>query len=124
MRWLVLALGVALATRIVPGIRCDDVGTLAIVAIVLSFFNSFLKPLLVLFTFPFILVTMGVGMIVINALLFLFAGRLVEGFTVAGFWSAVGGALVVSATNLLVSRLLRNRPPPSRPPGRGDVIDV
>ena len=122
-----LALGVALATRLVPGIHCDDVGTLAIVAILLSFFNSFLKPLLVLFTLPFILVTMGVGIIVINALLFLLAAHLVDGFKVAGFWPAVGGALVVSVTNFFVSRFLR-RPPPSPPrrppPGGGDVIDV
>src|SRR5476649_362380 len=86
LRWMILALGVALATKLVPGIRCDDGGTLLMVAVVLSFFNSFLKPLLVLFTLPFILVTMGVGMVVINALLFLFAGRLVSGFYVAGFW--------------------------------------
>jgi putative membrane protein len=97
-----------------------------IVAILLSFFNSFLKPLLVLFTLPFILVTMGVGMIVINALLFLFAAHLVSGFVVTGFWPAVGGALVVSITNFFVSSLLRSRPPPPPrgPPGRGDVIDV
>jgi putative membrane protein len=126
VRWLVLALGVALATKLVPGIRCDDGMTLVIVAILLSFFNSFLKPLLVLFTLPFILVTMGVGMIVINALLFLFAAHLVDGFHVAGFWSAVGGALVVSITNFFVSSLLRSRPPPPPrgPSGRGDVIDV
>jgi len=98
-RWLVLALGVTLATKLVPGIRCDDLDTLIAVVVLLSLFNTFLKPLLVLFTLPFILVTMGIGMIVINALLFLFVGRLVDGFHVAGFWSAVGGALVVSATN-------------------------
>ncbi len=124
LRWLILALGVALATKLVPGIHCDDGGTLLIVAVVLSFFNSFLKPLLVLFTLPFILVTMGVGIVVINALLFLFAGRLVSGFYVAGFWSAVGGALVVSITNFFVSRLLRNDRPPRPPTGGGNVIDV
>jgi putative membrane protein len=127
-RWLVLALGVTLATKLIPGIRCDDVGTLIAVAVLLSLFNTFLKPLLVLFTLPFILVTMGLGMIVINALLFLFVGRLVDGFHVAGFWSAVGGALVVSATNFFISRFLRSRPPPpprTGPPGNGgETIDI
>jgi putative membrane protein len=125
VRWLVIALGVALATKIVPGIGCNDGGSLLIVAILLSFFNSFLKPLLVLFTLPFILVTMGLGMIVINALLFLAAGSLVHGFHVGGFWPAVGGAIVVSITNFFVSRLLR-RPParPRGPSGKGDIIDV
>jgi putative membrane protein len=126
-RWLVLALGVILATKLVPGIHCDGGGSLIAVVVVLSFFNAFLKPLLVLFTLPFILVTMGIGMIVINALLFLFVGRLVDGFHVAGFWSAVGGALVVSITNFFVSRFLRSRPPPpprAGPPGKGETIDI
>ena len=128
VRWLVLALGVALATKLVPGIRCDDGVTLVIVAILLSFFNSFLKPLLVLFTLPFILVTMGLGMVVINALLFLLAGRLVSGLFVSGFGSAVGGALVVSATHFVINRLARKKPGPPSPPGSrekgDDVIDI
>ena len=127
-RWLVMALGVILAAKLVPGIRFDDVGSLIAVVVLLSLFNSFLKPLLVLFTLPFILVTMGIGIIVINALLFLFVGRLVEGFHVAGFWSALWGALVVSVTNFFVSRFLRSRqPPPPRagpPGGGGETIDI
>ena len=131
-RLLVLALGVALATKLVPGIRCDDGFTLIAVAFVLSIFNTFLKPLLVLFTLPFILVTMGLGIIVINALLFLLVSHIVgASFHVAGFGSAVWGALVVSATNFLVSGIRGRRgppPPPPPPPGSGDarndVIDI
>ena len=114
-RWAVLALGVTLATKIVPGISCTDGTTLLAVVVLLSFFNAILKPLLVLFTLPFIVVTMGLGVVVINALLFLLVGRLVAGFHVDGFWSAVGGALVVSVTNLILSLLLRG----GRPPGSG-----
>ena len=131
LRWLVLALGVTLATRIVPGIRCDDGMTLIAVVVLLSFFNAILKPLLVLFTLPFILVTMGLGVVVINALLFMFVGRLVEGFFVAGFWPAVGGSLVVSITNLLLSAFVKGGgkkrgppPPPPDKPKRDDVIDI
>ncbi|HEX3730391.1 MAG TPA: phage holin family protein [Opitutaceae bacterium] len=128
MRWGILALGVILATRLVPGIHCDDLLTLLAVVLLLSLFNAILKPVLVLFTLPFILVTMGLGMVVINALLFLLAGRLVQGFYVAGFWSAVGGALVLSATHFIVSRLTRRPPPPPAPPAAGrradDVIDI
>jgi putative membrane protein len=129
VRWLILAIGVLLATQLISGIRCDGLGTLIAVVLVLSLFNAILKPLLVLFTLPFILVTMGLGIIVINALLFLLAGRLVPGFFVAGFGSAIGGALVVSATNFIASRLTRQppRPPPSAPgapAARDDVIDI
>lgn len=138
LRWAILALGVVIATRLVEGIRCDDAAALIVVVLLLSFFNAILKPILVLFTLPFILVTMGLGIVVINALLFLFVGRLVDGFHVTGFWPAVGGAIIVSITNFLVSRLLRpatapapaNRPaggspPPRRVQGKSeDVIDI
>ena len=128
VRWLVLALGVMIATKIVPGIACDDGPTLVVVVLLLSFFNAILKPLLVLFTLPFILLTMGLGVVVINALLFLLVGRLVEGFYVAGFWSAFFGSLIVSFTNLVLSGFTGKRPGPppprERPRGGGDVIDI
>lgn len=128
LRWIILALGVMLATKIVSGITCDDGVTLLAVVLLLSFFNAILKPLLVLFTLPFILITMGLGVVVINALLFMLVGRLVDGFHVAGFWSAVGGSLVVSITNLLVSSFVRTRAvapgPPAPPKAKDDVIDI
>src|SRR5687767_7461311 len=129
VRWLVLALGVMIATKIIPGIRCDNGSTLIVVVLLLSFFNAILKPLLVLFTLPFILITMGLGVLLINALLFLLVGELVNGFFVNGFWSALGGSLVVSATNLIVSVVTRSaKIDPPRPKDRkakgDDVIDV
>lgn len=131
VRWAVLALGVTIATKIVPGIECRDGTTLLVVVLLLSFCNAILRPLLVLFTLPFIVLTMGLGVLVINALLFLLVGKLVDGFHVAGFWSAVGGALVVSVTNLLLSLLMRGSggPPPSQRRDaprakRDDVIDI
>jgi putative membrane protein len=132
LRWLILALGVILATRLIPGIRCDDGGTLVAVVLLLSLFNAILKPVLVLFTLPFILLTMGLGMVVINALLFLLAGRLVHGFHVDSFGAAIGGALVISVTNFVLSRLTRRPPPAPPPPGRpgggpaarDDAIDI
>jgi putative membrane protein len=124
VRWGVLALGVALAAHIVPGIGYDDFTTLVVVVLLLSFFNLFLKPLLVLFTLPFIVLTMGLGLIVINALLFLFVSWLVKEFHVHSFWSALGGACVVSVTNFVMSRVLR-APAPTRPTAkRDDVIDI
>lgn len=128
VRWVILAVGVLLAEKLVPGISCDNGLTLAVVVLLLSFFNVVLKPLLLLFTLPFVILTMGLGIWIINAGLFYLVGRLVEGFHVAGFGSALLGALVVSVTNLM-SRFLGSPPkPPGGPrpgtPKRDDVIDI
>ncbi|MEJ1974563.1 MAG: phage holin family protein [Lacunisphaera sp.] len=128
LRWFVLALGVILSTKLVPGIHCDDGLTLVVVVLVLSFFNVVLKPVLLLFTLPFIVLSLGLGIWLINAFIFLAVGRLVNGFHVAGFGSALLGALIVSVTNMVMNRLMRPPTPPSaRPPGggkRNDVIDI
>lgn len=142
LRWAILALGVTLATKLGIGISCDSGTTLLVVVVLLSFFNVILKPLMVLFTLPFILLTLGLGMVVINALLFLLVGRLVDGFHVDSFWSAVGGAVVVGVTNLVLSAFTRKprgpgavragrwgpgRPKPSRPTSsisRADGVSI
>jgi len=130
LRWVVLGLGVVLSTKLVPGIKCDDPLTLAVVVLLLSFFNVVLKPLLLLFTLPFILLSLGLGVWIINALLFYVVGRIVDGFHVAGFGSAMLGALIVSVTTLVMDRIMRPPTPPSpprNPPGGGkrdDVIDI
>lgn len=133
VRWSVLALGVTIATKIIPGIHYDTLGTLVVVVLLLSLFNAVLKPLLVLFSLPFIVLSLGLGVLLINALLFMLVGRLVQGFVVETFWSALGGALIVSLTNLVLSILIGKKP---RPPGAGggtpparkakpdDVIDI
>jgi putative membrane protein len=124
VRWLVLALGVILATKLVPGISCSDGTTLIVVVLLLSLFNAVLKPILLLFTLPFIILTMGLGVILINALLFFWAGSLVEGFYVASLWSALWGGMVVSATNLVASLIVRSPPKSQKPAKRDDVIDI
>jgi putative membrane protein len=129
VRWIVLAVGVVIATHVVSGIHCSDTRALVVAVVLLSFFNAMLKPLLLLFTLPFIILTMGLGIVVINAILFLFVGNIVPGFTVDGFWSAVGGSLVLSVTSIVMNGFLRSAGPrtpprPKGPPGGGDVIDI
>jgi putative membrane protein len=131
VRWSVLALGVTIATKIVPGIHYDTLGTLIVVVLLLSLFNAVLKPILVLFSLPFIVLTLGLGVLLINALLFMLVGRLVEGFVVDGFWHALGGALIVSLTNVFISVLIGKKPqvrgPGAAAPRKAkpdDVIDI
>ncbi|HEY4301251.1 MAG TPA: phage holin family protein [Candidatus Didemnitutus sp.] len=129
LRWAVLAIGVAVSAKLVRGISYDTGATLALVALLLALFNAFLKPLIVLFTLPFIVVTLGIGIWFINALLFFAAGRMVSGFRVETFGAALLGALIVSVTNLLLTRLINPaRPTPGGPGPRrekaDDVIDI
>ena len=125
MRWAILAVGVALSAVIVPGITYDSGVTLLVVVALLSLFNAILKPVLVIFTLPFVVLSLGLGIWFINALLFLAVSKLVTGFYVHDFWSALWGALIVSLTNFFLSGLLRARRVPRPPPPKpDDVIDI
>jgi len=117
VRMVVIALGVVIAAHTSNGISYHGPGsfgphgwgTLALVALALSLFNMVLKPLLVVFTLPFVILTFGLGLWVINALLFLLAGAVVPGFEVASFGSALWGSLVVSVVSLMVYLMLGPR---------------
>ncbi len=111
VRWLVLALGVTLAEKLVDGVDCKDGATLFVVVVLLSFFNAVIRPVLVLFTLPFIVLTMGLGLVVINALLFLLVGELVPGVEVSGCGSAFWGAVIVGLTNFFMTLVMKQRPP-------------
>jgi putative membrane protein len=107
--WLLLAAGVLAAAHLVPGISYDSLASLVIVVLLLSLLNAFLKPILLLFTLPFIVLTMGIGVLFINAFLFLIVGRLVEGFYVAGFGSAFVGGLIISILTFIINSLFSGR---------------
>lgn len=127
--WGVTALAVLVATRIIPGIRYESGTSLLVAALLLGLLNAFVRPLLVLLTAPLVLVTLGLFIWVINALLLQLVGRLVKGFEVAGFWPALGGAAVMSLVTLALNAVVRPRPKPARRPAPprdpgGPVIDV
>lgn len=104
--WLLIALGVLLAAHTSSGIHYQDSASLVLVVLLFSFFNLVLKPLLVFFTLPFIMVTFGLGIWIINAVVLWFVSELVPGFYVASFGSALWGAFVISLTSLVVNMLL------------------
>ncbi|MGJ8654310.1 MAG: phage holin family protein [Opitutaceae bacterium] len=106
--WLLIALGVLLASNTSQGISYDTNAALIFAVILLSLCNVFFKPLLMVFSLPFIILTFGIGIWIINALLFLFVGWLVEGFHVLTFGSALWGALVVSITGGVANLLFGN----------------
>lgn len=107
--WILIALGVVIAANTSDQIRYDDASALFLAVLILSFLNVVIKPLLVLFTLPFVVITMGLGMWIINALLFMMVGNLVEGFYVDSFSAALWGALVLSLTSLAMNSLFSRR---------------
>ena len=125
--WLILAIGTFLAAYLIPGISYGgDWGTLLLVVLILSVLNVLLKPLLILFTLPFILLTLGLGIWLINGLLLYLASRIVDTFHVDSFLVALLGSLVISFTHFVANRLFERQPRQGKVfKGRkDDVIDV
>ncbi|MSU33914.1 MAG: phage holin family protein [Pedosphaera sp.] len=127
-RWLVLTLGILVANHLVRGVAYRSVGALLVASLLLGFCNAFVRPILVLLTFPILLITFGLFYFVINAGLLWAVGSLVRGFEVNGFWAAFWGGLVISLVGWIVNRLLGH---PSdvqirtaRSDGKSRVIDV
>ena len=103
IRWAVSTLGLWVARALVPGIRIEGALTLWMAALLLGFVNAVVRPLLVLFTFPITLLTLGLFLLVINAAMLGLVAALLERFSIDGFWSALAGALVVSLVSWLVT---------------------
>lgn len=104
--WTINAVALLALPYVVPSIAVASFGTALLVALVLGFVNAVLRPLLVLLTLPVTLLTLGLFIFVINALLFQLAGALVSGFQVGGFWSSFFGAIVYSLISWALSTLL------------------
>lgn len=106
LRILLTALAVMLAANVVPGIAVSGFWTAVLVAIVLGLLNVTLGNLLKLLTFPLTIVTLGLFLLVINALMF-WAASFVKGFHVAGFWPAFFGSLIVTLVSVITKHLFR-----------------
>ena len=104
--WIVNALALLALPYVVSTIQVAGFGTALLVAVVLGLINALLRPLLVLLTLPVTLLTLGLFIFVINALLFQLAGSLVDGFHVGGFWSALIGSIGYSVISWLLSAIL------------------
>lgn len=102
VRLLVTAILVTLIANFMEGVSVDSFATSIVVAIVLGLLNLFVKPILVLFTLPVTLVTFGLFLLVINALIIMLCNNLVNGFSVANFWYALLFSILLSLGQTLV----------------------
>lgn len=104
--WILNAVALLIVAYLVPGITVASFGSAMVAALVLGLLNVLVRPVLVVLTLPITVVTLGLFLLVINALLFWFAGSILKGFEVAGFGWALLGALIYSAVTLLLVRVL------------------
>jgi putative membrane protein len=134
-RSLITGLAVWMAANIVPGINYTPKG-LILAALLLGILNAFVRPIMVLLSLPLLIFTLGLFILVINAVLLYWVGRLLQpNFMVESFGSAFWGSLVISLVSLVLNSLtksgdsrlqFRRGKPPPRPPkdDDGPVIDV
>lgn len=113
LRCVVIGLGLAAAAGTHPGIAVETNLDLVLVSLCVGVLNAFLRPILILFTLPFVLLTLGLGLVVINALVVLLAGQLVAGFILESFWAALWAAILVSIASMITNWLFRSTKPGS-----------
>ncbi|NLY28226.1 MAG: phage holin family protein [Alcaligenaceae bacterium] len=104
--WILNAVALLVVAYILPGITVASFGSALIAALVLGLLNALVKPVLIVLTLPITVVTLGLFLLVLNALVFWFAGSILKGFQVNGFWWAVIGAIVYSIVSGLLSNLI------------------
>ena len=105
-RWIVNAAALLLVAYLYPGVTVASFWAAMLAALVLGLVNALIRPLLVLLTLPVTVLTLGLFLFVINALMFWLVAEIVSGFQVTGFWAALIGSVLYSLITLLTSWLL------------------
>ncbi len=136
-QWVITTIAVLVTAQIVSGIRYDTSAGLIAASLLLGILNAFLRPVLLLLSLPLVVFSLGLFLIVINAVLLYLVGQVVSTFHVDSFSSAFWGALLISIITVIANALtggaqIRGKAPstPSRPerpqppPGSGPIIDV
>lgn len=108
IRWLIITLAVMGASHIISGISYNSTGVLIGAALLLGIINALIRPVLLLLSLPFIIITMGFFILVINALLLLFVSAVIPGFHVDGFWSALFAGIVIGIISWILSSFFRS----------------
>lgn len=107
IRWLLGAVALFLTTKIVPGLHITDAQSVLLAVLILGLLNAIIRPIVNFFTGCLQVLTLGLLTLVINALFFWWAGNLVGGFEVDGFWPAFWGSIVMSIISFVLSMFVR-----------------
>ena len=110
IRWVATALAIGVAAQVLPGIQVDGLWAAIVAALLLGLVNVTLRPILLLLTLPLTVVTLGLFALVVNGAMLVLVANVVKGVHVAGFGSAVLGAILISLVGSLLTWLLQPRP--------------
>ncbi len=103
LRTLITMLGLYLASALLPGVQISGVGSFILAAVLLGIVNAIVRPIAFVLTLPLTIITLGLFLFIVNAAMFGLVAAMLDNFTVAGFWSAVFGAIIVSITSTIAS---------------------
>ena len=106
MRWLLNSLALLFTAWLMPGIQIRSFGAALIAALVLGVINAIIRPIVLFFTLPLNILTLGFFTLVVNALMLLMVRSVVNGFTVSGFWAAFFGSIVLTIVSGLLSAVI------------------
>lgn len=109
LRWLLNALAIILISYLISSISVSGFYIALMVALILGLVNAVIRPLIIILTLPINILTLGLFVLVINALLFWFVSSFVKGFEVAGFQAAFVGALILSVVSWFSNMLLKDK---------------
>jgi len=106
IHWAITALSLWIASYLFRGLKFDTTGALVVSALLLGLANAVVKPLLIVLTLPLTLLTFGLFLLVINALMILLVSALVRGFKVSGFWTAFFASIFISLLSIAIGALV------------------
>jgi putative membrane protein len=122
LQWAVTALSLWLASLIFKGVKFDNVGSLVGSALLLGLANAIVKPLLIVLTLPLTLLTFGLFVLVINALMMLLVAALIKGFKVSGFWTAFFAGVFISVLSIVFGAMFSATPETTLEMPRSDSV--
>ena len=111
MHWGITALSLWVASHVFSGLKFANVSSLIVSALLLGFANAIVKPLLIVLTLPLTLLTFGLFILVINALMMLLVARLVKGFKVASFWTAFFASMFIGLLSIVIGSFVDSGTP-------------
>jgi putative membrane protein len=116
LQWLITGLSLWVASYVFKGIKFESTQSLIVSALLLGFVNAIVRPALVFLTFPLTLITFGLFLLVINALMIKLVAWMVKGFTVSSFWTALFASIFISLLSFIFSAFLWESMPPLQSP--------